>query len=379
MSDWLSILCGALAREPALVRVAMASVLGSAPREAGASMLVGPDWLQGSIGGGNLEFKATEIARAMLRQGSPWQMTSFPLGPALGQCCGGFVELWFERLEARQHAAFVAMDAARSGAMSEWILASVAGPDRPLRRALLAQNASGGFDDPTLDAWARDEAVAMQEEERPAIARLARGDGCTLLLERLDVPQTPLYLFGAGHVGRALIGVLSSLPFKVDWIDGRTGFFPDVLPANVEVHVSPDPAELVRRAPPSACFLVLTHSHALDYEICREILRRDRFSFAGLIGSHTKAARFAHRLARDGIAPERVGRLVCPIGIAGIAAKQPEAIAVAVAAQLLRLRELGWDERAAHERGRPASGRTGAPAESGRVVPITVHPARREN
>jgi xanthine dehydrogenase accessory factor len=124
---------------------------------------------------------------------------------------------------------------------------------------------------------------------------------------------------------------------------------------------------------------VLTHSHALDYDICREILRRDRFSFAGLIGSHTKAARFAHRLARDGIAPERVGRLVCPIGIAGIAAKQPEAIAVAVAAQLLRLRELGWDERAAHERGRPASGRTGAPAESGRVVPITVHPARREN
>ena len=216
----------------------------------------------------------------------------------------------------------------------------------------------------------------MQEEE-PANARLARNAGWTLLLERLDVPVTPLYLFGAGHVGRALVSVLSGLPFKVTWVDGREGVFPEKLPANVTAHASPDPAELVRDAPPGACFLVLTHSHALDYEICREILRRDGFSFAGLIGSHTKAARFAHRLARDGIAAERVGRLVCPIGIAGIAAKQPEAIAVAVAAQLLRLRELGWDEQAAHERGRPA--RTGASAESGRAVPIAVHPAQRES
>jgi xanthine dehydrogenase accessory factor len=379
MSDWLSMVCDALAHEPALVRVALASALGSAPREPGASMLVGAHSLRGSIGGGNLEFNATAMARAMLQEGSPWQMTSFPLGPALGQCCGGFVELWFERIEAGQHTALASIDAARNRAPSEWILATVARADRPPRRRLLALAASGGFDDPTFDAWVRDEAAAMQEEEPPAAARLVRSGGCTLLLERFDVAETPLYLFGAGHVGRALVYVLSGLPFKVDWIDGRGGVFPRVLPANVTVHVSADPSELVPRAPPGTCFLVLTHSHALDYEICREILRRGRFSFAGVIGSHTKAARFAHRLARDGIAAERVGRLVCPIGIAGIAAKQPEAIAVAVAAQLLRLRELGWDEQAAHDRGRPASRRTGAPAESGRAVPITVHPARRES
>lgn len=378
MSDWPSVLPGALAHEPALVRVALASVLGSAPRETGASMLVGADSLRGSIGGGNLEFKATEMARAMLRQGPAWQIASFPLGPALGQCCGGFVELWFERIEAEQRAAFAAFDAARSGAMSECLLATVAAPDRPPRRTLLAQDASSAFGDPTLDAWVRNEAAAMQEEE-PASARLARNGGWTLLLEQLDVPGTPLYLFGAGHVGQALVAVLSGLPFKVTWVDGREGVFPEVLPANVTAHASPDPAELVRNAPPGACFLVLTHSHAVDYEICREILRRDSFSFAGLIGSHTKAARFAHRLARDGIAAERVGRLVCPIGIAGIAAKQPQAIAVAVAAQLLRMRELGWDAQAAHERGRPSSGRAGAAAESGRVVPIAVHPARRES
>jgi xanthine dehydrogenase accessory factor len=375
MSDWLALLPSALAQEHSVVRVALASVLGSAPRETGASMLVGADSLRGSIGGGNLEFKAMEIARAMLRQGPGWQVTSFPLGPALGQCCGGFVELWFERIEAEQRPTFVTFAAVRSNAITECILATVAGPDRAARRALLSQGA-GVLGDAALHAWVNDEAATMQDEEA-ANARLARSGNWTLLLERLDAPVTPLYLFGAGHVGRALVSVLTGLPFEVTWVDGREGVFPASLPSNISAHASPDPAELVRNAPPGTCFLVLTHSHALDYEICREILRRGGFSFAGLIGSHTKAARFAHRLARDGIAAERVGQLVCPIGIAGIAAKQPEAIAVAVAAQLLRLRELGWDPRAAHERGRPA--RAQASAESGRIVPIAVHPVQRES
>jgi xanthine dehydrogenase accessory factor len=338
-------------------------------------MLVGAASLRGSIGGGNLEFKATEMARAMLREGSGWQMTSFPLGPALGQCCGGFVELWFERIEVDEHVAFAALEAARGIATSECFLATIAGPGRQPRRCLLTDDSSG-YDDATLDAWVREEVQALRQEEPPTTARLAHGDEGSLLLERLDAPDMPLYLFGAGHVGRALVSVLSGLPFQVTWVDGRRGVFPDMLPANVTAHVMPDPPALVRRAPPRACFLVLTHSHALDYDICREILGRGDSSFAGLIGSHTKAARFAHRLARDGIAPDRVGRLVCPIGIAGISAKQPKAIAVAVAAQLLRLSELGWNAQAAHERGRMAAA---SPAGSGRVVPIAVHPVQRES
>ena len=375
MSDWLSLLPGAFSREQATVRVALASVLGSAPRELGASMLVASDSLRGSIGGGNLEFKAVDIARTMLRQGPAWQVASFPLGPALGQCCGGFVELWFERIEVDQRVALAGFEARRNNATSDCFLATVAATDQPPRRALFAQENADGFGDLVLDAWVRDELAAMQEEE-PAGARLARSANRTLLLERLDAGATPLYIFGAGHVGRALVSLLPGLPFKVLWVDGREGVFPEFTPANVTTHTSSFPLELVREAPVDACFLVLTHSHAVDYEICREILKRDNFSFAGLIGSHTKAARFAHRLARDGIAAERVGRLVCPIGIAGIAAKQPEAIAVAVAAQLLRLRELGWDEQAAHERGRPARS---ARSESGRVVPIAVHPLQRES
>jgi xanthine dehydrogenase accessory factor len=271
MSDWFSLLSDALAHEPVLVRVALASVLGSAPRETGASMIVGADSLRGSIGGGNLEFKATEIAREMLRQGLAWQVTSFPLGPALGQCCGGFVELWFERIEAAQRAAFTTFGTTRSNARGECVLATVAGPDRPPRRALLEQGAASAFGDPALDPWVKDEVAAMQAEE-PANARLARNADWTLLLERVDVPVTPLYLFGAGHVGSALVSVLSGLPFDVTWVDGREGVFPEKLPTNVTAHASPDPAALVRDAAPGVCLLVLTHSHALDYEICREIL-----------------------------------------------------------------------------------------------------------
>jgi len=379
MSDWLSSLSDALAVEPALVRVVLGRVLGSAPREAGASMLVGRHALYGSIGGGNLEFKAIELARAMLREGAFWHTASFPLGPALGQCCGGFVELWFERVDARERHTFNAFDTARSEPVSACFLATIATPGQPLRRTLVTQCAADSLVDFVLDAWVQEQVAAMRQEQPCAGARLIRNAGSTLLLERLESAPTLTYLFGAGHVGRALVRLLTDLPFKARWVDGRNGVFPDLLPPNVTTHASPNPTQFVQQAPSNACFLVMTHSHALDYEICREVLRLDRFCFLGLIGSHTKAVRFAHRLARDGIAAQRVGRLVCPIGISGIQSKQPEAIAVAVAAQLLRLRELGWDEHAAHERGGPAQTRAVASSKSSGVTPITVHRARRES
>ncbi len=182
--------------------------------------------------------------------------------------------------------------------------------------------------------------------------------------------HTDLYLFGAGHVGKAIVPRLAGLPFDVTWVDSRDGMFPDLLPTNVRAVRSQDPVEQVRRARSDAAYLVMTHSHALDYDICRAILTRGDFCFAGLIGSHTKAARFAHRMAREGMPAERIGRLVCPIGIAGIDSKLPEAIAIGVAAQLLRLREADWDGASAHERGRRAVQQTETQQQA---IPIVVH------
>jgi xanthine dehydrogenase accessory factor len=369
VSDWFSLLTQAGDDRQALVRVAVASVRGSAPREPGACMLVGERTMLGSIGGGRLELTAVETARTLLAAGGIWQTLHVPLGPTLGQCCGGVVELWFERLEASDRTQLAAMLAREQGSGADVILATVVKSDGYRQRVLLIEDGGDpGFGDAAIDRWVLSEAVALRSAE--GASRLAADGAHTLFLERVETAHTQLYLFGAGHVGKALASRLAGLPFQVAWVDSRDAMFPDLLPTNVRAIASLDPVEQAQCALPGAAYLVMTHSHALDYDLCRTILARGDFCFAGLIGSHTKAARFAHRMAREGMPAERVGRLVCPIGIAGIDSKVPEAIAIGVAAQLLRLREANWDGAGAHERGRRIAQPAGTQPQA---IPIVVH------
>lgn len=349
MSGWVKVLTRTLESEPALVRVALASVLGSAPREAGASMLVGTQTQYGTIGGGNLEYRAVEIGRAMLREARAWRVARFPLGPSLAQCCGGFVELWFERIEAAQRAEFADIHAAEvEAAHGTAVLATIAVSGERPQHVLLRPGIDHATPQSTrLETSVLEVVVSMQADGMAAC--LVGADGRTIFLERLEAPDTPLFVFGAGHVGSALIPMLAGLPFAVTWVDGRDGVFPDTLPENVTARRASTAVEEVACAPAGAAFVVLTHSHALDYDICTAILRRTDFSFAGLIGSQTKAARFAHRFARDGITERQRARLVCPIGIAGIASKRPAAIAVSIAAQLLSLRAARWPQAGARQ------------------------------
>lgn len=150
-------------------------------------------------------------------------------------------------------------------------------------------------------------------------------------------PRFTLQLYGAGHVGRAIVRLLAGIPCQVQWIDERESEFPpEALPRHIEkVCVEPVQAE-VAAAPPGAFYVVLTHSHDLDMAISQAILQRGDFGYFGLIGSQTKRARFEHRLQARGFTPELVGRMVCPIGVPGIAGKDPETVAVSVAAQLLQ-------------------------------------------
>ena len=152
-----------------------------------------------------------------------------------------------------------------------------------------------------------------------------------------DPPLFRLDLYGAGHVGRAIVRVLATLDCRVRWIDEREAEFPPGPDAPQIERICAEPVEAeVAAAPPDSCFLVLTHSHDLDLALAHAILKRGDFPWFGLIGSRTKRARFEHRLAERGIAPDRLARMVCPIGLPGIAGKQPEVIAVAVVAQLLQ-------------------------------------------
>jgi xanthine dehydrogenase accessory factor len=130
---------------------------------------------------------------------------------------------------------------------------------------------------------------------------------------------------------------VAELPFEVTWVDERADAFPSPLPRNASARIAPFPVEEVAAAPPGAIYLVLTHRHDLDFDLCHAILQRGDARWAGVIGSAAKAASFRKRLARRGLAPARIARLVSPIGVEGIASKLPAAIAIAVAAQLLQV------------------------------------------
>jgi xanthine dehydrogenase accessory factor len=171
--------------------------------------------------------------------------------------------------------------------------------------------------------------LRVERFTREDLARLNR-------IECIGPSRPALWLFGAGHVGHALVRVLADLPFEVTWIDPRPELFSGKVPDNVRPLCVSEPLKAVDSAPAGALFLVMTHDHALDFELCRKVLGRCEFGWLGLIGSKSKGARFRSRLARAGMTAEQIERLTCPIGIEGVSSKLPAAIAVAVAAQLLR-------------------------------------------
>jgi xanthine dehydrogenase accessory protein XdhC len=159
-----------------------------------------------------------------------------------------------------------------------------------------------------------------------------------------------IVLFGAGHVGHALVTLLGSLPCVVQWVDERDELFPDETPANVQIEATDTPDAIVDTAPPGAYFLVMTHNHALDFSLAARIMRRRDFTYFGMIGSKTKRVKFERRLLERGVEPDRLGEMTCPIGVDGIVDKAPSAIAVAVCAQLLQIRTREVIARSATQR-----------------------------
>ena len=455
--------------------VTVAAVRGSAPREPGARMVIAPDGgFRGTIGGGELEWRAIGAARDALSRNTPAAtLTRFTLGPDLGQCCGGSVQLLtevFDRDRLDEIQALAAREAAgpfvtrgRIGPRSverivdEEVAREAPGPARtgsfaPAERtaggnvareasgpartgcsiaaehtaggnvareasgsagtgsSIAAERTAGGNVAREAPGPARTGSFAPAEHtagdgvayeapgsagtgssapaehtagngvayeasgsagigsfapaehtagdgvayeapgsartgrsiiaERTAEGGVAHGDlpvehgglpveleGDGVIVERFHDPRRPLWLFGAGHVGRALMLALAPLPFDVTWIDEREGTFPAATPANVRPVRSADAAGELTGAPDGAFVVVMTHSHALDLAIVHAALAAGRFGYVGLIGSAGKRARFVRRLREAGVAEARVATLVCPIGMPAIRSKHPAAIA----------------------------------------------------
>lgn len=358
--SWLAPLADVLARGQPAVLVIVATAQGSTPRETGATMVVSEHACAGSIGGGHLEFEATRIARDALSADTAcgtW-IVRFPLAARLGQCCGGVATLAFSKLDHHAMAWLeVAIADARTNAPFALVTRVTGGDGGPERLVVTADDVRGTLGDTALDSAA----IALARTRLAgalagaALVRAARDDGESLLIQVERPDSFPVLVFGNGHVGRALVNVLGALPAHVMWIDSRAEDFPATLPANVEAVATDAPEDELHTAPPGAFVVVTTHSHALDFALIETALARDDWRYLGLIGSKSKRAQFERRLAARGFAPDAAARVRCPIGTEGVAikSKYPGAIAVAIAAELLVVRDAASD-RASVPRSVPA-------------------------
>ncbi|WP_259780437.1 xanthine dehydrogenase accessory protein XdhC [Aestuariispira ectoiniformans] len=336
MEMWLDHMQQALDGDEDAVLITVAHVRGSTPREVGAHMVVTSSRVLGTIGGGNLEYRAIDQAREMLIDHDHRPMfQDYPLGPALGQCCGGVASLMFEPLDnGSREWIDLHTQALKAGEKA----ISVVSLNQGGRRLMKPSEGVTAL----IPAEVRAQAEDILQAAEPAGRYLEGGDGASYFLEPLLDDRTPLYLFGAGHVGHALVRLLAELPFKVHWVDSRAEQFDEfsgMHSGNMRVVVAADPVSVVTEAPKGAFYLVMTHDHGLDLEICAAILARGDFNYAGLIGSDTKRARFERRLKARGIKDITINNLVCPIGVDGISGKRPAEVALATAAQLQIVRE----------------------------------------
>ena len=274
---------------PSAALVEVTEAKGSTPREKGAWMLVSPERIFGTIGGGQLEYMAIDTARAMLNgnskrsavmehvtgdpiparylepphEGDKGVTLDIPLGPEIGQCCGGRVEV------AVRHV---------------------------------------------------DEAIAAD---------------LTASAEMSDAALPHVLVFGGGHVGHALASAFALLPLNVVVVETRADAL-DGMPVGIDTRLTPMPEEMVREAPSGSAFVVLTHDHALDFLIVAEALKRDDTGYVGMIGSKTKKATFrSWFLKTAGGSEEQFARLVCPIGGDAVKDKRPAVIAALAAAEIM--------------------------------------------
>lgn len=304
---WRDVLAG-LDRHGRVAMVTLAATRGSSPREAGARMIVYPNaTFSGTIGGGTLEWKAIAIAQASLADSkAPKAETrGFALGPELGQCCGGKVELVVEIIEAGR---------------------------RDQIEMLAEKEATGALT--TRGRLISDQGV-LREVVEDALPPGAASYAAGVLTEGFGDQRRPVVLFGAGHVGRALVMALAPLPFRLTWVDPRPDAFPGHVPANVTLVHEAEPAVVLAGAADGTFVLAMTHSHPLDLAVVFAALGDARFPYVGVIGSKTKRARFVSQLRDAGIPPERIADLVCPIGAGPVHSKLPAVIAAMATVELL--------------------------------------------
>lgn len=358
MNNWLQKVHGLSNKNRPCVLVTVAYTAASAPREAGTTMVVAVEDVYGTIGGGNLEYKAIETARSLLGDSKPFAANNYlevyALGPMLEQCCGGVVFLHYELLEQSNSGwlkvlhelaqnSVSAVTVTHTGEQGSGYISS----EKLIVTEYETHGSLGELDETAIKQARlminKNESAPqsiLQSLSAPTSKRVLPDIKDALLFNLVPACDFHIVVFGAGHVGRAIVNVLGkSLDCSFNWVDSRAHVFPETLADTVTTHQTSMPTSIVGDMPPFSFYLVMTHSHALDLALCEAILKRSNFQYLGLIGSETKRKRFHKQLKAKKISDKALSRMTCPIGVNGIGSKEPGAIAISVVAQLLQIYE----------------------------------------
>ena len=284
-----------------VARILILEIKGSAPRGIGTEMYVWANGTQGTIGGGTLEFEAIKSAQEILETRKT-KLKSYPLGPELGQCCGGHVKLLTEYYDEK------AVTNLKDQSLN---IRSISGATEATKKVKKLINRykteQTSFDHKLSDEW---------------------------LIEKVITAKSPIWIWGAGHVGSAILSLLAPMPnLEIFWLDTDNSRFPDLEFSNVYKIIYDSPEQFIKRAHPNAEHLILTYSHKIDLEICNIILNHD-FKWVGLIGSKTKFNRFKKKLLSFGHTETKIDQIQCPIGYKNYG-KHPQQIALGVAVNFI--------------------------------------------
>lgn len=329
MNEWIDELADLCAADEAAVLVTVAGIRGSAPREIGAKMVVTSTQTIGTIGGGQLEYQCARVAVELLQE-ERLSLRSFALGSSMGQCCGGVVEILFEPF-SNGMPSWLRDLRALYGQHKAAVVVTRISRSSPIKFVVTDEQVFGVEESNALSRMVAEARLILDGEREPQ-------RGVQEFYEPVVVPDLNIAVFGAGHVGSAVVDTLSRLDCNIRWVDSRRKIFRQV-PANVRAIEAADPKLEVAAMPSGSYYLVMTHSHALDFDICDRILRRGDVRYCGLIGSRSKRRRFEKRYRQQGMPQSTIDSLVCPIGVNGISGKKPAEIAVATAAEILKLYE----------------------------------------
>lgn len=338
MNEWLISLGDWLAQGSDCVLITVLGVIGSTPREIGASMVVRLDTDQscqsvGTIGGGHLEWQSLQIAQTLLRQSKQAiTIERFNLGARLGQCCGGRVWVVFETINAMK-------------AECWRYLVNCSQQGQILYRYLSSQA--------TQSQWQCEQPFCAQFTQTQlitttgSVAKLTENTDWQFY-QVIDSTRFHVYLFGAGHIAQYLVRLLLPLSVRVHWVETRNyqtmigGI--DFHHPKLDYQETDIPEQIIDTALPNSAFIIMTHDHGLDFQLCQVLLKRQAkqadIQYFGMIGSHTKRQNFERRLLARGVSPQLLDTLVCPMGIKGINSKEPIVIAIAIVAELLQNQ---WD------------------------------------